>query len=113
MWDVAPGNLALVGAEVELVNVERRELRLKENIQNISKKQYDFVIIDTPPSLGLLTINALTAADSVLIPMQCEYYALEGLAQLYKTIQLVLQKCESGIVDQKAWSFRWWMRGRI
>jgi len=87
--DVAPGNLALVGAEVELVNADRRETRLEDNIKNISKKQYDFVIIDTPPSLGLLTINALTAADSVLIPMQCEYYALEGIAQLYKTIQLV------------------------
>lgn len=91
VW-ILPANLALVGAEVELVNAERRELRLREVInQFTSKNQYDFVIIDTPPSLGLLTINALTAADSVLIPMQCEYYALEGLAQLYKTVQLVKQ----------------------
>jgi chromosome partitioning protein len=90
---VAPANLALVGAEVELVYAERRELKLADAIiKNDSINQYDYVIIDTPPSLGLLTINAFTAADSVLIPMQCEYYALEGLAQLYKTIQLVRQK---------------------
>lgn len=89
---VLPANLALVGAEVELVTSDRREIRLRESIQQIAaKSNFDFIIIDTPPSLGLLTINALTAADSVLIPMQCEYYALEGLAQLYKTIQLVKQ----------------------
>ncbi len=92
VW-VAPANLALVGAEIELVNAERRESRLGEALnQNDSINQYDFIIMDTPPSLGLLTVNAFTAADSVLIPMQCEYYALEGLAQLYKTIQLVRQK---------------------
>ena len=90
---VAPANIALVGAEVELVNSDRRELRLADSLSKIvSINQYDFVIIDTPPSLGLLTLNAFTAAQSVLIPMQCEYYALEGLAQLYKTIQLVRQK---------------------
>lgn len=88
---VAPANLALVGAEIELVHAEKREFRLAESFKNESINQYDFVIIDTPPSLGLLTINAFTAANSVLIPMQCEYYALEGLAQLYKTIQLVRQ----------------------
>ena len=89
---VAPANIALVGAEVELVNSDRRELRLADSLSKIvSINQYDFVIIDTPPSLGLLTLNAFTAAQSVLIPMQCEYYALEGLAQLYKTIQLVRQ----------------------
>ncbi len=89
---VAPSTLALVGAEVELVNADRRELRLaKALIKIISTNEYDFVFIDTPPSLGLLTLNALTASHSVLIPMQCEYFALEGLAQLYKTIQLVKQ----------------------
>jgi chromosome partitioning protein len=88
-----PSNLALVGAEIELVHSPRREFRLADSIiKNESINQYDFVIIDTPPSLGLLTINAFTAAESVLIPMQCEYYALEGLAQLYQTIQLVRQK---------------------
>jgi len=90
---VAPANLALVGAEIELVNFERREFRLSDAFdQNVSINQYDFVIIDTPPSLGLITVNAFSAAESVLIPMQCEYYALEGLAQLYKTIQFVRQK---------------------
>ena len=89
---VAPSTLSLVGAEVELVSAERRELRLaKSLIKIISTNEYDFVFIDTPPSLGLLTLNALTASHSVLIPMQCEYFALEGLAQLYKTIQLVKQ----------------------
>jgi chromosome partitioning protein len=92
VW-LVPANLALVGAEVELVNYDRRELRLADALNEIiSKNEYDFVIIDTPPSLGLLTLNAFTASQSVLIPMQCEYYALEGLAQLYKTIQLVRQK---------------------
>ena len=90
---VAPSDISLVGAEVELVASENRELCLARSIVNIiSRNEYDFVFIDTPPSLGLLTLNALTAANSVLIPMQCEYYALEGLAQLYKTISLVKQK---------------------
>ena len=97
VW-IAPANLALVGAEVELVNSKRRELRLAESISEIvSKNEYDFIIIDTPPSLGILTLNAFTAAHSVLIPMQCEYYALEGLAQLYKTIQLVRQNTNQGL----------------
>jgi chromosome partitioning protein len=96
---VAPANLALVGAEIELVNSERREFKLLDAFnQNDSINQYDYVIIDTPPSLGLLTVNALTAARSVLIPMQCEYYALEGLAQLYKTIQLVRQKSNPDLI---------------
>jgi len=92
VW-LAPASLSLVGAEVELVNSDRREFRLNDALNEIvSKNEYDFIIIDTPPSLGLLTLNAFTASHSVLIPMQCEYYALEGLAQLYKTIQLVRQK---------------------
>jgi chromosome partitioning protein len=90
---LCPAQLALVGAEVELVYGVRRESRLQQALnKNDYKSRYDFIIIDTPPSLGLLTLNAFTAADSVLIPMQCEYYALEGLAQLYKTVQLVKQK---------------------
>jgi chromosome partitioning protein len=89
---VLPSHLSLVGAEVELVSMDRREWRLADALQNELSNQFDFVIMDTPPSLGLLTVNAMTAAESVLIPMQCEYYALEGLAQLYKTIQLVKQK---------------------
>jgi chromosome partitioning protein len=89
---VAPADIALVGAEIELVSADNREHSLSKALSNIiSINQYDFILIDTPPSLGLLTLNALTAAHSVLIPMQCEYYALEGLAQLYKTISLVRQ----------------------
>lgn len=89
---VAPSDLSLVGAEIELVTAERREYALQRSLSNIvSKNEYDFIFIDTPPSLGLLTLNAMTASNSVLIPMQCEYYALEGLAQLYKTIILVKQ----------------------
>jgi chromosome partitioning protein len=77
-----------VGAEVELVSVISRETRLKVALQDIRDK-YDFIIIDCPPSLGLLTLNALTAADTILVPIQCEYYALEGLSQLMNTIKLV------------------------
>ena len=86
--NIAPSNLDLTGAEVELVNIMSREYRLKKAIEVI-KGQYDFIFIDCPPSLGLLTINALTACDSVIIPIQCEYYALEGLSQLVNTINLV------------------------
>src|SRR5258706_5942845 len=80
----------LVGAEVELVGVERREYRLKESLRDI-QDDYDFILIDAPPSLGFLTINALTAAKSVLVPVQCEYYALEGLSHLLGAIRLVQQ----------------------
>jgi chromosome partitioning protein len=83
-----PSNINLVGAEIELVNIDSREFRLKKALANISEL-YDFIVIDCPPSLGLLTINTLSAADSVIIPIQCEYYALEGLSQLMKTINLV------------------------
>lgn len=95
---VAPADISLVGAEVELVSSAQRELCLARGLSEIlSTNQYDYVLIDTPPSLGLLTLNALTAAHSVLIPMQCEYYALEGLAQLYKTISLVKQNLNRGL----------------
>jgi chromosome partitioning protein len=83
---VAPANANLAGAEVELVNHSQREFVLRLALQSV---KYDYIIIDCPPSLGLLTINALTAASSVLIPVQAEYYALEGLSQLLKTIQAV------------------------
>ena len=86
--DVIPSHIRLVGAEVELVEIPSREERLKQKLNNV-KNNYDYIFIDCPPSLGLLTLNALTAADSVLIPIQCEYYALEGLSQLLNTIHLV------------------------
>jgi chromosome partitioning protein len=86
--DIAPSHIRLVGAEVELVEKEAREKKLLEGIQSI-RNEYEFIFIDCPPSLGLLTINALSASDTVLIPIQCEYYALEGLSQLLNTIHLV------------------------
>jgi chromosome partitioning protein len=85
---IVPSNVDLTGAEVELVNTMAREFRLKKALEK-EKDKFDYIIIDAPPSLGLLTINALCAADSVLIPVQCEYYALEGLTQLASTINLV------------------------
>jgi len=87
---VAPASLDLAGAEIELVPAFSRESRLKRAIEDILD-DYDYILIDCPPSLGLLTLNALSAADSVLIPLQCEYYALEGLSQLTQTIDLVKQ----------------------
>jgi chromosome partitioning protein len=87
-FDVMPADRRLAGAEVELVPLPRREHFLAEAFRG-HRDAFDFIIIDTPPSLGLLTLNALTAADTVLIPIQCEYYALEGLSQLLSTIQLV------------------------
>ncbi len=86
--DVVPASINLVGAEVEMVNIENREYLLKEFIDEI-KNDYDYVFIDCPPSLGLLTLNALTAADAVIVPVQCEYFALEGLGQLLNTINIV------------------------
>jgi chromosome partitioning protein len=85
---VIPSHINLVGAEVELVEVEDREHQLRRALDPI-REDFDFIFIDCPPSLGLLTVNALTAADSVLIPVQCEYYALEGLGQLLNTINMV------------------------
>ncbi len=83
-----PSHINLVGAEIEMVNEEQREMVLKSALAEV-KEDYDFVIIDCPPSLGLLTLNALSAANAVLIPVQCEYYALEGLGQLLNTISIV------------------------
>lgn len=89
--NIAPANQDLIGAEIELVTALGREVRLKDQLEAI-KDLYDFIIIDCPPALGILTVNALTAADSVLIPMQCEYYAMEGLSQLLKTISLIKRR---------------------
>ncbi|MEE8575305.1 MAG: AAA family ATPase [Thermodesulfobacteriota bacterium] len=88
---VVPSTLDLIGAEIELVDAERREDRLKECLKGVVD-QYDFIFIDCPPSLSLLSINALVASDSVLIPIQCEYYALEGISKILKTLQLVREK---------------------
>mgnify|MGYP001563745949 FL=1 len=86
--DLFPSSPALAGATVELVDMRGREYKLKDALEPVRRK-YDFIIVDSPPSLGLLTINALTAAQKIIIPVQCEYYALEGLADLLRTIQMV------------------------
>ncbi len=86
--DIIPSSIDLVAAEIEMIGMDNREYQLKYTLEPIIE-QYDYVVVDCPPSLGLLTINALTAADSVLIPMQCEYFAMEGLAQLVTTIRSV------------------------
>jgi chromosome partitioning protein len=86
--DLLPSNINLVGAEIEMVDMDNREKLLHNALQNVAGK-YDYIIIDCPPSLGLLTLNSLTASDSVLIPVQCEYFALEGLGQLLNTINIV------------------------
>tara|TARA_R110000868_G_scaffold304437_7_gene565034 strand:+ start:4837 stop:5634 length:798 start_codon:yes stop_codon:yes gene_type:complete len=88
--DLVPAHINLVGAEIEMIDREERERILKKAISDL-RERYDFVIIDCPPSLGLLTINALTASDSIVIPVQCEYFALEGLGQLLNTIKIVRQ----------------------
>ena len=92
--DIIPSNSKLAGAEIELVSMFTRETILKQIIQNIMGK-YKYIIIDCPPSLGLLTINALTASNSIIIPIQCEYYALDGLSQLLNTIRLVQKNLNS------------------
>ncbi|HIV25916.1 MAG TPA: ParA family protein [Candidatus Scatomonas pullistercoris] len=89
--DLLPSNVDLAGAEIELIGIDNKEYILKENIDTV-RADYDFIIIDCPPSLNMLTINALTTADTVLVPIQCEYYALEGLAQLLHTIELVQER---------------------
>lgn len=86
--ELCPTNMSLAGAEVELVGIVGREYRLKDKVDK-AKDNYDFIFIDCPPSLGLITLNALTASDSVLIPVQCEYFALEGVGELLKTVDLV------------------------
>ena len=99
--DLCPSNINLAGAEVELVSMENREHRLKEKLDN-QKDNYDYIIIDCPPSLGLITLNAFTASDSVLIPVQCEYYALEGLGQLINTINLVKKHLNKNLTVEGA-----------
>ena len=94
--DVLPANIELAGAEVELVAAMSRETRLKKALDSI-RENYDYILLDCPPSLGLLTLNALAAADSVLMPIQCEFYALEGVMQLLNTIQLVKNNLNAGL----------------
>lgn len=95
--DLVPATIELAGAEIELVGVAGREKTLKKALAEI-KDEYDYIFIDCPPSLGLLTINALTAADSLIIPIQCEYYALEGLGQLLNTFNMVQQHLNRNLV---------------
>ena len=89
--EVVPANINLTGAEIELIGNERREFILRESLEEI-KDNYDFIIIDCPPSLNMITVNALVAADTVLVPIQCEYFALEGLEQLLHTVNLVKKR---------------------
>jgi chromosome partitioning protein len=93
---VAPSTKDLIGVEIELVNAEKREWRLKETLESI-RNEYDYILIDCPPSLGILTLNALTAADSLLVPIQSEYYALEGLSSLLETLKLVQRGLNPGL----------------
>lgn len=94
--DIAPSNIDLTGAEIELVKEFAREQRLKEVLESV-RDRYEYILIDCPPSLGLLTVNALTAATDVIIPIQCEYYALEGVSQLLNTIRLIKQNLNPGL----------------
>lgn len=95
--DVCPANINLAGAEIELVSMVSRETRLKNALEEV-KEKYDYIFIDCPPSLGLITLNSFTAADSVIVPIQCEYYALEGLGQLVNTIKLVQKHLNKKLV---------------
>lgn len=94
--ELAPSNIHLTGAEIELVSLDNREKQLKAVLEPIASN-YDFIFIDSPPSLGLLTLNSLVASDSVIIPIQCEFYALEGVTQLLKTIQLIKERLNPGL----------------
>jgi chromosome partitioning protein len=95
--DLVPANIHLSGAQIELLDEENREYKLKEAIKPV-KDKYDFILFDNPPSLGILTLNSLTASDAALIPLQCEYYALEGLGQLLKIVQMVQKKLNNALV---------------
>jgi len=94
--DLLPSHIDLVGAEVEMVNLVNREEKMREALQDV-KELYDFIVIDCSPSLGLITINALTAADSVIIPVQCEYFALEGLGKLLNTIKIIQSRLNTNL----------------
>ena len=94
--DMVPSVMDLAGAEVELVNLDDKQYRLKKAVELV-KNEYDYILIDCPPSLGHVTLNALTAADSVLLPLQCEFYALEGLSQLLSTVQLVQEQLNENL----------------
>ena len=98
---VCPANMSLAGAEVELVSMMSREQRLKEKLESV-KDVFDYIFIDCPPSLGLITLNSFTASDSVLIPVQCEYFALEGLGQLLNTVNLVKKHLNKSIIIEGA-----------
>lgn len=116
-----PADIRLAGAELELVELERREYRLKHLLKTI-EGDFDFLFVDCPPSLGLLTVNALTAAQRVLIPIQCEYYALEGVSSLMNTVNRVKHAFNPGLdiegvlltmLDARTtWASRWWIRSR-
>jgi len=97
--DLIPSQVSLSGAEVEMIGLPDREGRLKKTLQS-ARSEYDLILIDGPPSLGLLTVNALVASDGVLIPLQCEYYALEGLSQLLETIRMVQEGLNPGLIIQ-------------
>ena len=94
--DLLPAHIDLVGAEIEMINLDNREFKMKAVLDSI-RNEYDFIIIDCSPSLGLITINALTAADSVIIPVQCEYFALEGLGKLLNTIKIVQSRLNTAL----------------
>ena len=95
--DIIPSHIDLVGAEIEMINLNNRERKMKEALE-VVKDQYDFIIMDCSPSLGLITINSLAAADSVIIPVQCEYYALEGLGKLLNTIKIIQSRLNTSLV---------------
>jgi chromosome partitioning protein len=95
--DIIPSHIDLVGAEIEMINLKNREDKMKDALASI-KDSYDFIIMDCSPSLGLITINSLTAADSVIIPVQCEYYALEGLGKLLNTIKIIQSRLNPQLV---------------